>query len=388
MNPTEFIAKNKNKSLPEIALLLSKTDLDKKFILAQINGVQKAKSKLPAYYETPNIVYPTKLSIEQCSSEKTGIYKSKLFHHSGLNPESSMVDLTGGFGIDSFYFSKQFKQVIYIEQNKELFDVVQGNFKKLKANNIELVNTTAENFIKNTSKKVALVYIDPSRRNENLRVFKLDECVPNITELAPDIFKITNKILVKTAPLLDIKQTIRDLKNVTTIWVISVENDCKEVLYLIEKGKTEEPAINTINLTKNNQIYSFNYFLESNSNVNYSQPLQYLYEPNTSILKAGAFNSICNKYNILKLAPNSHLYTTENKIDHFPGRTFKIEDTIAYTPKGFKKLGIKQANVSCRNFKYSVDEVKKKLKVKDGGKHYIFATTDIHNKPVLITCVK
>ena len=382
VNNTEFIANNKNKSLPEIALQLSKTDLDKTYILSQINGIQKAKTKLPEFYKTPNIVYPPKLSMEQCSSEKTGSFKSHLFEC------ESLIDLTGGFGIDSFYFSKTVKNVIHIEQNGELSEIAKNNFMLLKANNITTIITTAEEFIKNTTEKADIIYIDPSRRNENLRVFKLAECVPNIINLASDLFKITNKILVKTAPLLDIKQTIKDLKNVSTIWVISVDNDCKEVLYLIEKNKTEEPTIYTINLTKKNQEYSFNYCIENNSSVLLSSPEKYLYESNSAILKAGAFNSICHEFKVKKIATNSHIYTSETLIEDFPGRTFKIEKTIPYSPKDFKKIGIKQANVSCRNFKHSVEEVKKKLKIKDGGNHYIFATTDSDNKPILIICKK
>ncbi|MGB0886979.1 MAG: class I SAM-dependent methyltransferase [Vicingaceae bacterium] len=388
MNELEFIAQNKNKSLPEIALQLSKTDLDKEFILAQINGIQKAKNKLPEFYNTPNIVYPSKLSMEQCSSEKTGVYKSSIIRHSGLDPEFHLIDLTGGFGIDCFYFSKTFKKVTHIEQNATLSKIAKNNFKLLKANTIETINSTAEEFIKTTSLKADIVYIDPSRRNENQRVFKLDECVPNIIDLAPEIFKITNHILVKTAPLLDIKQSIKDLKFVSKIWVISVDNDCKEVLYLLEKDFSSLPEINTVNLSKINQEYSFNYTKEAEAFANYTQAKSYLYETNASILKAGAFNSICNQFDVDKIAPNSHLYTSENLIENFPGRTFKIETTIPYSTKDFKKLGIKKANVSCRNFKDSVEQTKKKLKLKDGGKHYIFATTDNNNKPILIICVK
>ena len=388
MNPTEFIAENKNKPLPIIALLLSKTNFDKDYILAQINGIQKAKNKLPEFYNTPDIVYPSKLSMEQCSSEKTGFFKSQLLHNIGLNTKSTIIDLTGGFGIDSFYLSKTVKQVIHIEQNTELSNIAKNNFKLLKANNIKLINSTAENFIEITKEKVDLIYIDPSRRNQKIRVFKLDECIPNIIDLAPELFKITNKILIKTAPLLDIKQTIRDLKKVTKIWIISLENDCKEVLYLLEKNNTKEPIINTINLSKKKQEYSFNYQIENSTEVNYSPPKKYLYESNASILKAGAFKSICSEFELNKIAPNSHLYTSEHKTKDFPGRTFIIEKTIVYTLKEFKKTKIKNANVSCRNFKNNVEEVKKKLKIKDGGKKYIFATTDSNNKPILIICVK
>jgi precorrin-6B methylase 2 len=382
MDESKFIELNKNKSLPEIALELSKTNLDKDFILAQINGIQKAKTKLPEFYNTEKIIYPTKLSMEQCSSEQTGVYKSRI-----INGES-LIDLTGGFGIDSFYFSKTYEHVTHIEQNKALSEIANENFKLLKVQNIKTLNSTAEEFIQTTKVKADIVYIDPSRRNENQRVFKLDECLPNIIELAPEIFKISDKILVKTAPLLDIKQTLKDLKNVTQVWVISVNNDCKEVLYLLEKDKVVEPTLNTINLTKNKQEYSFNYLFELNSSVDYSSPESYLYESNASILKAGAFNSICNQFNLKKIAINSHLYTSNNLIENFPGRTFKIEKTITYSTKEFKKLGIKKANVNCRNFKNNVEETKKKLQLKDGGNYYIFATTDNNNKPILIICVK
>jgi precorrin-6B methylase 2 len=382
MDESKFIELNKNKSLPEIALELSKTNLDKDFILAQINGIQKAKTKLPEFYNTEKIIYPTKLSMEQCSSEQTGVYKSRI-----INGES-LIDLTGGFGIDSFYFSKTYEHVTHIEQNKALSEIANENFKLLKVQNIKTLNSTAEEFIQTTKVKADIVYIDPSRRNENQRVFKLDECLPNIIELAPEIFKISDKILVKTAPLLDIKQTLKDLKNVTQVWVISVNNDCKEVLYLLEKDKAIEPILNTINLTKNKQEYSFNYLFELNSSVDYSSPESYLYESNASILKAGAFNSICKQFNLKKIAINSHLYTSNNLIENFPGRTFKIEKTITYSTKEFKKLGIKKANVNCRNFKNNVEETKKKLQLKDGGNYYIFATTDNNNKPILIICVK
>ena len=206
----EFIEAHKNDLLIDVALLLSKQKtFDKEFILAQINGIQKAKSKIQEFYDTRNIIYPTKLSLEQCSSEKTGIYKSQLING------KTLVDLTGGFGVDSFYLDKEYEQVTYIEQNTELYKTVKHNFGLLKATNIKLVNSTAEEFIKNNTQEFDVVYIDPSRRNQNKRVFKLDECSPNIIELAPELFQFSDKILIKTAPLLDIKQTLKDLKNVS-----------------------------------------------------------------------------------------------------------------------------------------------------------------------------
>ena len=379
----EFIEAHKNDLLIDVALLLSKQKtFDKEFILAQINGIQKAKSKIQEFYDTRNIIYPTKLSLEQCSSEKTGIYKSQLIKG------KTLVDLTGGFGVDSFYLAKEYEQVTYIEQNTELYKTVKHNFGLLKATNIKLVNSTAEEFIENNTQEFDAVYIDPSRRNQNKRVFKLDECSPNIIELAPELFQFSDKILIKTAPLLDIKQTLKDLKNVSKIWVISVNNDCKEVLYLLEKGFSSEPEINTINLSKTNQEFSFNYSQENEAGVELSEPENYLYEANSAILKAGAFNSICEEYNIKKIAQHSHLYTSENLVENFTGRCFKIEHIIQYNLKEFRKLNITKANVSCRNFKNNVAQVKQKLKLKDGGETYLFATTDLNDKPVLVVCSK
>ncbi len=385
MNSDEqtFIEANKQKSVAALALLLSKKPaLNKEFILSQINGIQKAKTKLPEFFNTPNIIYPSKLSMEQCSSEKTGTYKSELVKG------EKMIDLTGGFGIDSYYFSKKFDQVTYIEQNKALVETTKHNFSLLKADNIKLINVTAEEFINTTEGIVDLIYIDPSRRSENERIFMLKECAPNIIDLAPKLFSITNKILVKTAPLLDIKQTLRDLKHVTKVWVVSVKNDCKEVLYLLEKDAKVEPEIYTVNFLESNQEFHFNFQEESDTNSSYSEPLNYLYEPNASVLKAGAFKSIGENYKANKLASSTHLYTSTELIEDFPGRIFKIAKVLPYQPKDFKKLGLAKANVSTRNFKDNPEQVKKKLKLKDGGEHYLFATTDLNGKPILIICVK
>lgn len=410
MTEQQFIQEHKNKKLPEIALLLSKQpDLDKYFIINQINGIQKAKNKLPEFYANPNILYPATISIEQCSSEQTAKYKSSLLRHSGLDPESHIIDLTGGFGIDSYYFSKFFKEVTYLEPNPELFDVVKQNFATLNIPNITLINSTCEDFLKTNTQKFDVAYIDPSRRNENQKVFMLADCIPNITELQHDIFKIAPKILVKTSPILDVKQSIKELKTVSEVWVVSVNNECKEVLYLLENKPTSNPKINTINLGNPLsrgedfvhlpqaddykirgvlQEFNFDFKTEENTSVNYSEPLNYLYEPNTSILKAGAFKSVCKQFNVKKIAPNTHLYTSKNAIENFPGRTFKIEHLLPYQPKAFKKLGLKKANVSCRNFKDNVEQVKKKLNLKDGGDSYVFAATNSSEKPILILCVK
>ncbi len=296
MDNQSFIQQHLSKPIPEIALLLSKhPELDKEFILSQINGLKKAEKKLPEFFANKNIVYPVSLSIEQCSSEQTAIFKSKLLKG------KTIVDLTGGFGIDSYYFSKQLKKVTYLEPNTELFIVVTQNFDTLNANNIECLNSSTEYFLKTNSDTFDLAYIDPSRRNENQKVFMLKDCVPNIVELQEEILKVAKQILIKTSPILDIKQTLNELKNVTNVWVVSVDNECKEVLYLVDKETNSNPTIQTINLSKNLQEFSFTYEEEENTLVEFSEPLKYLYEPNSSILKAGAFKSIAQQYALKKI---------------------------------------------------------------------------------------
>jgi hypothetical protein len=383
MTEQEFIQEHRDKKPAEVALLLSKNkSLNKDYILNQINGLQKAKKKLPEFYKNTGIIYPTSLSIEQCSSDETAIFKSELL--SG----SSLVDLTGGFGVDTYYFSKCFDQITHVEPNNELHEIAKQNWSALEVNNITSINTTAEEFLENHSENYDIAYIDPSRRSQDKRVYRLEECTPNIIEITPAIFKIATKILVKTAPLLDIKQSIKDLNHVTTVFVVSVNNECKEVLYLLEKDIKKDPQIHCINIDKNSKSFIFDYELESGVKASYSEPLKYLYEPNASILKAGAFNYLTAHYELKKLAPNTHLYTSSKLVADFPGRVFKIETIQAYQPKAFKKLGIKKANVSCRNFKDSVEQVKKKMNLKDGGDYYIFACSKADNSSIIIVCLK
>lgn len=383
MNPsTIFIQQNLDKPLSEIALLLSKhPELDKNFILNQINGLQKAKLKLPTFYQNKAIVYPVGLSMEQCSSEQTALFKSQLA--SG----KTAVDLTGGFGVDAYFFSKQFDEVSYVEQNQELFEVVQHNFKVLNAP-IKCYQTSCEDFLSKNTKTFDLAYIDPSRRDENKRVFKLAECTPNVIELLPQLLKTAQQVLIKTSPFLDIKQTLSDLKSVSKVWIVSVQNDCKEVLYLVNKTADNNPEIIAVNIAKNTSTFVFDYEKESTVFVDFSEPQTYLYEPNASILKAGGFKSIAAQFGLNKLAVNTHLYTSNELITNFPGRVFKITNTLDYNEKSVKTLGLKKANIATRNFPDSIEQIKKKLKITDGGNNYLFATRNLYDKLILMVTEK
>ncbi|MDT8412970.1 MAG: class I SAM-dependent methyltransferase [Vicingaceae bacterium] len=377
-----FIKDNKHKKVNDIALLLSKKEnLDANFIINQINGWQKAKNKLPTFYNTPEIIFPSVKSMEQCSSEKTGLLKTKMV--SG----NSLVDLTGGFGIDTYFFSKHFKTVHYVEPNKELLQVAQHNFNLLGAK-IKLHNLTSEAFLNSNKTHFDVAYIDPDRRDESKRIFNLSDCSPNVIKLIPLIFKSADKLLIKASPFLDIKQSLEELKNVSKCYVVAVKNDCKEVLYLVEKEKNKPTEIISYNLDKNEEVFKFIYEEEQHESSNFSHPKKYLYEPNAAIMKAGAFKIIGKRFSLYKLAQHTHLYTSNELINDFPGRIFEVSHVTDYQKKAIQQLGIKKANISTRNFPDTVAVIKKKLNLKDGGDCYLFAATNLDNKPILIITKK
>jgi len=377
-----FIKDNKHKNVNDIALLLSKKEkLDTNFIINQINGWQKAKNKLPTFYNTPEIIFPSVKSMEQCSSEKTALLKTKMV--SG----NSLIDLTGGFGVDTYFFSTYFKSVDYIESNKELLEAVQHNFNLLNAK-IKFHNITSEAFLKSNKTHFDVAYIDPDRRDESKRIFNLSDCFPNVIELLPTILSAADKLLIKTSPFLDIKQTLEALKTVSKCFIVAVKNDCKEVLYLVEKEKSRPTEIITYNLDKNEDVFKFTYEEEQQTTSHFSQPKKYLYEPNAAIMKAGAFKTIGNHFKLDKLAQHTHLYTSEDLITDFPGRIFEVIHVTDYQKKAIQQLGIKKANISTRNFPDTVAVIKKKLNLKDGGNCYLFASTNLDNKPILIITKK
>ncbi|MGR7814141.1 class I SAM-dependent methyltransferase [Lacinutrix undariae] len=380
----EFI--NLNKSSNPVDLLLKKHSnitVDIKELTTQIEAKKRCKSKLSTWYNTSEIYYPNRLNIEQTSSEITAEYKSNLVEG------KSIIDLTGGFGVDCFYFSKQFKEVTHCEINESLSQIVSHNNKQFKIDNISTIHTDGISYLEENNTKYDWIYIDPSRRHDSKgKVFFLKDCLPNVPEYMDMLFTYSKNIMIKTSPLLDLSIGISELKHVKTIHVVSVNNEVKELLWILEDGFTAEVKIETANITKTDvQKFSFNMNAESDAYANYNTPQTFLYEPNVAILKSGAFKLLSEELNIDKLHPNSHLYTSDTLTD-FPGRRFKIKNIIGFNKKEFKSLKINKANIACRNFPVSVSEVKKKLKINDGGDNYIFCTTDINEKKLLINCTK
>ena len=380
----DFINANLNEDISKLLLNgISFSEIETKDIIKQIEAKKRSKKKLPTWFNSKNIYFPNKLNIEQTSSEVTANYKANLV--SG----NSLIDLTGGFGVDAYYFSKRIKNVIHCEINKSLSEIVKYNYKTLNINTIECLNENGIEALKHIDRPFDWIYIDPSRRDDTKKkVFLLSECIPNIKTFQGLFLKYANNVMIKTSPLLDIKATLNDLKQIKELHVIALDNEVKELLWVLERDCKTEFIIKTVNLTKQSkQEFEFSFENESNEIAEYTGPIAYLYEPNAAILKAGAFNSVSTQLNIPKLHKHSHLYTSNTLID-FPGRRFKIEKNIPFNKKIFAKEKISKANVTTRNFPISVGEIRKKLKIKDGGDIYLFFTTDLNNIKIILVCVK
>ena len=378
----EFINLNLDSNVNSLLLKgIAFSEVDTKSIIEQIEAKKRSKTKLSTWFSTKNIYFPNKLNIEQTSSETTAKYKSKLLEG------DSIIDLTGGFGVDCFYFSRQFKTVKHCEINETLSEIVKHNFNQLNVQNIDTIQTDGVEYLKNSSQTYDWIYIDPSRRHDSKgKVFFLKDCLPNVPEHLDVLFKHSKNIMIKTSPLLDISLGINELKCVKNIHVVAVNNEVKELLWVLEVGFKGSITIETVNLIKKDKDYfKFNLEEEKKTESKYSLPLTYLYEPNAAILKAGAFNQISKQLQVSKFHKHSHLYTSESLID-FPGRVFKIEKIIQYNKKELKKIAITKANITIRNFPETVQQIRKKSGIKDGGDIYMFFTTDInHKKIILIT---
>jgi 16S rRNA G966 N2-methylase RsmD len=380
----EFINFNLKSNVSDLLLKgIPFAAINQKLIIEQIEAKKRCEKKLPTWFSTKNIYYPNKLNIEQTSSELTAKYKADLV--SG----KSLIDLTGGFGVDAYYFSKQVDAVTHCEINADLSEIVKHNYKVLDVTNITCLNENGIDALKSIDKQFDWIYIDPSRRDDSKnKVFLLSDCTPNVKTFKGLFFKYAKNVMIKTSPLLDIYATKNDLEHVRELHIVAINNEVKELLWVLERDYEDELKIKTINLTKpKNEIFEFNYNEESTVEVEFSEPLTYLYEPNSAVLKAGAFNIISNTLRVSKLHKHSHLYTSKQLID-FPGRRFKIEKVLPFNKKEFAKLGINKANVTTRNFPISVSNIRKKLKIKDGGSSYLFFTTDINNSKIIILCTK
>jgi len=383
-NIQDFISQNTGASITKLALQKNPfPEVEWILILNQIEAKTKAKDKLPTWFSTDNVIYPSKISVEQTSSEKTAAYKASLI--SG----KTLIDLTGGFGVDDYYFSKRFKNVSHCEINADLSAIVKHNFEQLAVTNCVFFADDSTNVLTESNQKWDWIYIDPSRRNDAKgKVFMLKDCLPNVPELLNFYFEKTNSILIKTAPLLDISAGLSELKFVKNIHIIALENEVKELLFEIHNQYSGEITIKTANILKD-KVETFEFVLDNEYDFpTYSLPQQYLYEPNSAIMKSGGFDEVSSIFKINKLHKHSHLYTSEDLID-FPGRAFKIEKVISYNKNDMKtELLDQQANITTRNFPDTVENIRKKWKIKNGGNLYCFFTTDKNDSKIVLICTK
>lgn len=383
----QFIHQNEGSDHRILALKLAGKAADPSFRLAieQIAARQKSKAKLPTWTEQKEVVFPTALALEQSSSEATAHFKAKVI--SG----DSLVDLTGGMGVDTWAFSKSFQNVTHVEINPLLSEIAEHNFSILGCKNITCVNSSAEGFIKNLDQKVDYFFVDPARRVENNKVFLITDTVPDITKLRATLLQKSNGYVVKASPLMDITQTILELETVEKIVVVAVAGECKELLIICGQKPNTNPLVQAVDIQHDSTISVFEFYYQEEriTQAFFGQPQKYLYEPNAACMKSGGYNSLSETFECDKLHPNSHLYTSERLIEGFPGRKFKIIVQTKVDKKLIRSLlPENKANVATRNFPLSAVELKKKLGLKDGGSTFIFGTTILGGDKVLLVCEK
>ncbi|NGF56103.1 hypothetical protein G5B00_06200 [Parapedobacter sp. SGR-10] len=381
----EFIKANRELSPSTIALKRSPfSHVTSAELASQIDGWQRSVRKLPTWAFSPNIYYPDKINLEQCSSEHTALIKQTLIHTG-----SKVVDVTGGFGVDSCYIAQEAEIVIHCELNEKLSKIVQHNAAELGVNNLVCLATDGVEYIRQQEDDVLdYIYIDPSRRVNHAKVFLLEDCEPNIVDLQDLFFKKSRYVICKLSPLMDISTALGKLRHVKYVFVISVDGDCKELLFVQDKLFDGTPKISAIRLFADQiQVHTFGIEEEKSTLIRTSDPLTYLYDPDVSVTKAGAFKTISKRFSLFKLHTNTHLYTAEILDEEFPGRIFKIQK-VQSIPSFKKNNSLTKANVATKNFPIKVDEIRKRYKIKDGGSDFLFFTTDPAGNHIVIQGVK
>jgi hypothetical protein len=374
-----FIFENERIDINRL-LLKSKTifNLSSSMVAQQIGARIKAKEKLPLHYQTRGIIYPPGLNLEQSSSETTARFKQEIILNNGIGLRK-VADLTGGFGVDSYWLSQIFEHVVHVEPNGELIQLAEHNHQTLGATNLSYQNISAEQYLEASTYHVDLYYVDPSRRtDQNKKLFLLNETMPNVLEIVPKLFEFSPHVLIKMSPLLDIQSVLNQNLSVSQVYVVAVGNECKEVLVLCSHSYSGEPTIHAVNINRATDEFTFQFPEERAAESKLGPILSYLYEPNAAILKSGAFKIVGNRFGLTKVHPNSHYYTSDQLLDTFPGRIFSILKKIKGDRSEIKGLFPDfQANVISRNHPLSVDEIKRKLRLSDGGNLYLIATTDM-----------
>ncbi len=382
----EFIKRQEKSTLKPAdydRLLFNKSkhpNIPMELVVDQLRARQKAKAKLPQWFQTDGIIMPPLLSMEQCSSEITAEYKSNLIQG------NLAIDLTGGAGVDSYYLSKKFKQVIYVDFNKDLVEIAAHNFRLLGASNIEVVHANSEEYIANFKGVADCIYVDPARRNQDQKVFLFEDCSPNIVKIQPNLLQKAKMVLVKASPMLDITKGVSQLANVAEVVVVALKNEVKELLFIQKKANSPKTKVSAVDIAYD---YSFTAELDSKEDVAVAEISIYLYEPAASILKIGKTDQLAVEFDLHKLNKNTNLYSSNLLRNDFPGRKFKVDKVLKYNKKQIlAAIGTNQANIAVRNFTDTVEEFRKKIGLKPGGSVYLFGIRDIKNNLQVLVCSK
>ncbi|SEV98546.1 Conserved hypothetical protein 95 [Kaistella antarctica] len=357
------------------SLLLKKSpfpEVSMQEIVQQIKGKKVAQKKFP-YLLKEGIVFPPNLNLEQASSQATAEFKAQSLKG------KSFIDMTSGFGIDAYFLSQNFEEVTLVEQNSDLLKIVKHNWTILDRE-ANFINENLENFLKQNGQTYDSVYLDPARRDEHKnKKFLLEDLSPNLLEIQNQLLEISDRIIIKLSPLIDISYLISALKNVVEIHIIAVRNEVKELLVFVHSKKDKsQTTITCINLESEEEFFSFNYEEEKSAESEFSEPLRYLYIPNNAVLKSGGFNSISVKFNLKKIHPNSHFYTSDELVEDFPGRVLKVEIIDSKQIRKGEKF-----NIISKNYPLTPDEIKKKYKILDGGNDYLIFSQTQKNKIIL-----
>ena len=380
----EFIREHRHDDVRQLALQAARyPDIDMQQALQQIAGWQTACTKLPEWAATDGIIYPPRLSMEQCSSEATAKYKAKV-----LDPTpSTIIDLTGGFGVDFSYMARGFQKAVYVERQPHLCEAARHNFQLLGLENAEVVCGDGVEYLKNlpspfNAQSPLTIYLDPARRDENgKKTYAISDCTPDVVALKDLLLEKARRVMIKLSPMLDWHKAVDDLGEVVEVHIVSVDNECKELLLVLAKNPVAPLRVVCANIRHDTETELFEFFP---SNDNLSIPLfpvlrerDFLYEPNASIMKAGCFAEVAHRFGVQPTGSNSHLFLSPQFIPDFPGRKFQIEKVTSMNKKELKHAigGLTKANITVRNFPLSVAELRKRLKLADGGDTYIFATT-------------
>ena len=396
----DFIRQHQDEDVRQLAFLGSKNpEVDMPFALDQIRGRKMARAKLPRWANIDGIIYPPHISMEQCSSESTALYKAELAARllglpaSSSSEEIGFVDLTGGFGVDFSYIASRLgMSSMYVERQAHLCEAAKENFERLGLKNAIVKNEDGIEVL-HSLKELKLIFIDPARRDDaGNKVVSLKDCTPDVTVLQEEMLLKADYVIIKLSPMLDWHRAISELSHVREVHIISVNNECKELLLVLSaRNMGEKLRIYCIN---DAQSFVCDELDMESSSVKIApstlEEMQYLYEPNASLMKAGCFGVLSERYDARMLSKNSHLFVSREPIAAFPGRSFRIIAVSSFNKKELKRhlSGITKANIATRNFPLSVAELRKRLKLKDGGETYIFATTLSDDSHVLVITEK